>query len=238
MDIKTRLEDDPILFMSVKSLTARGQMIKYLEERGIITIEDLINCSPTYFKGYRKAVYNAMIEVYKHEYLGEPLVTDVLFDKEYEHSDSGYQECSRDLERLGLKGVSERRSAIFYRIISFFEADEKCVKKGTGYYDPDVWKVFPSEKYNGKKFNIEQLLIDHAIESKGVNLSSYYLNYMEQKRKEQQVNIGIDDSATLSDLKKQFQSLLEMRDNLDAQIQSIQESIERIERGENENVRK
>lgn len=238
MDIKTRLEDDTILFMTVNNLLARGQMIKYLEEEGITTIEDLINCSPTYFKGYRKPVYNAMIEVYKHEYLGEPLVTDVLFDKEYDHSDAGYKECSRDLERLGLKGVSEKRKRIFFRIISFFEADYKCIKKGASYRD-NVYETVPSEKYNGKKFKIEQLLIEHVIESKGVNLSGYYLNYLEQKRKEEQkANNGLDDFATLSDLKKQFQSLLEMKDNLDEQIKLIQESIEKIERGENENVRK
>lgn len=240
MDIKTRLEDDTILFMTVNNLGARGQMIKYLEKEGITTIEDLINCSPTYFKGYRKQIYNAMIDVYKHEYLGEPLVTDVLFDKEYDHSEAGYKECIRDLERLGLKGLSESRDEIFFSILSFFEAGYKCIEKtGLNSRRYDVYETVPSEKYNGKKFKIEQLLIEHVIESKGVNLSGYYLNYLEQKRKEEQkANNGLDDFATLSDLKKQFQSLLEMKNNLDEQIKLIQESIERIERGENEHVRK
>lgn len=239
MDIKTRLEDDTFLFMSVNNLKSREHMIRYLEKREITTIEDLINCSLTYFNRYRKPVCNAMIDVYKHEYLGEPLVRDVLFDKEYDHSDLGYKECTRDLERLGLEGVRERRESIFLRITSFFEADYKEIEGGPNYNCLDKLKAFPSEKYNGKKFKIEQLLIEHVIESKGVNLSGYYLNYLEQKRKEEQkANNGLDDFATLSDLKKQFQSLLEMKDNLDEQIKLIQESIERIERGENEHVRK
>lgn len=244
MDIKTKLKDEP-LFMSGKGTIENVQMLNYLEERGITTIEDLIYYTPTYFENFGLEVYNAMIEVYKHEYLGEPLVTDVLFDKEYEHSDDGYWECSQDIERLGLRGVfrsvfEELRP--YYCIVDFFEADlEKCrchmkIYPYKGTYDK--WEAVPSEKYKGKKFKIEQLLHDGVIGRKSIDLAGYYLRYIEQKRKEQQANIGLDDSATLSDLKKQLQSLLEMINNFDTQISSIQESIESIEKGESGNARK
>lgn len=213
MDIKTELKDDTLLFTPAKNPDARAKMLNYLKGRGIITIEDLINCSATFFRGNTKRRYMALIAVYRHEFLGEPLITDVLLGKEYQYNTEGYFEFIKDIERLGLKGYAQG----LLRKIHETEYDLES---------------------KNKKISVEQSLRDGIIKAPGVDLAGYYLRYIEQKRKEQQANKEIDDSATLSDLKKQFQSLLEMRDNLDEQIKSIQESIERIERGESENVRK
>lgn len=214
MDIKTELKDDTLLFTSAKNPDAKAKMLNYLKGRGIITIEDLINCSSTFFRGNTKRKYMALIAVYRHEILGEPLITDVLLGKEYQYNTEGYFEFIKDIERLGLKSYAHG----LLRKIHEVEYDLES---------------------KNRKISVEQSLRDGIIQAPGVDLAGYYLRYIEQKRKkEQQANIVLDDSATLSDLKKQFQSLLEMRDNLDAQIRTIQESIDSIERGENGNVRK
>lgn len=223
MDIKTELKNDTLLFIPAENQVSAASMIRYLNSRGITTIEDLINCDANFFRGNTKIQYRPIIEVYRHEFLGEPLVIDILLEKEYEYSDDGHRECENDIRRLGLRGNIDK---YFPRYISRLER-----KFGPRFEQDESIDI-------DKKISMEKLLHDGAIKRYAIDLAGYYLRYIEQKRKEQQSNKEIDDSTTLSDLKKQFQSLLEMRDNLDEQIKSIQESIERIERGESGNVRK
>ena len=101
MDIKTRLKDDNVLFSSSSNSSSTAQILGYLEKKGIITVEDLINANPKIFYFAIRNIYTAMIHVLRNAYLNEPLVHDDLLQKKYIKDDLG--ECLfEDILALGL----------------------------------------------------------------------------------------------------------------------------------------
>lgn len=101
MDIKTKLKDDNVLFSSSSNSSSTAQILEYLEKKGIITVEDLINANPKIFYFAIRNIYTAMIHVLRNAYLNEPLVHDDLLQKKYIKDDLG--ECLfEDILALGL----------------------------------------------------------------------------------------------------------------------------------------
>ncbi len=101
MDIKTKLKDDNVLFSSSSNSSSTAQILGYLEKKGIITVEDLINADPEIFYFATRNIYTAMIHVLRNAYLNEPLVNGDLLQKKYIKSD--LERClSKDILALGL----------------------------------------------------------------------------------------------------------------------------------------
>jgi hypothetical protein len=82
MDINTRLENE-VLFDS-QSSKGKNRIIA-LNEKGIFTVEDFINCDITNITktSYIRSHYIAIQYALKYKYKGEPLVTDVLLDRNF-----------------------------------------------------------------------------------------------------------------------------------------------------------
>ena len=74
MDIKTKLKDDNVLFSNSSNSSSTVQILGYLEKKGIITVEDLINADPKIFYFAIKNIYTAMIHVLRNAKLNKPLV--------------------------------------------------------------------------------------------------------------------------------------------------------------------
>lgn len=236
MDIKTRLEDDTVLLCRpTKHKSENTKIIRNLNKRGVFTIEDLINYDLKKIISGIRPIFMSMIDVYRHEYLEEPLVLEVLFDKEYEHSFEGYKESFKDLRKLGL--ISLGNWDRIYTLISHF--DGKVIEDKTK-PNHQLVGVIVSPKYVDKKFNLQPLLeVDnYIVKNDAVDLRGYYLEYLEKKKNQSQCNIKSNEADILAELKKQLQFLISMRDNIDEQINLIQKELKENDRGENKNVRK
>ena len=95
MDIKTRLEDDKVLGVSLETKS-------FLNSKGVYTIEDFLNIKESDIPVTRSNYYLAMQHIFRHAYLDQELVYDVLLEKEYEINKKGLDEFSEDYLKLGL----------------------------------------------------------------------------------------------------------------------------------------
>lgn len=85
-----------------------------LNERGIFTVEDFINCNITNITktSYIRSHYIAIQYALKYKYKGEPLVTDVLLDRNFRVPrskialSSHYDFYIRAMTKLGFENYS------------------------------------------------------------------------------------------------------------------------------------
>lgn len=227
MDIKTRLEDDTILFADFNNNTSRTNVLTSLNNVGVYTVEDLINADASIFPAQSRKLYTAMAHVFRKAYLNQDLVYDVLFQKEYEVKKIGYSnesELPNDLLRLGvIKGTIQ---TIKYHLLFDLGLSE-------GYPNPTV--------------TIEYLLREKGMNASGPNLRRFYLNYIDEKKKLEQSsneqiipesNVENVDSSSLTSLKVQLQTLIAMKQGLEKQIDTLQNQIATLEGGSINNGRK
>ncbi|MBR5370016.1 MAG: hypothetical protein IK137_01795 [Bacilli bacterium] len=208
MDVKTRLEDDTVLFdkLSAESRTAK---VRILNSIGIYTIEDYINFKESDFPKYSKREsYWAMAHIFRHEYLKEDLIYDVLLEKEYYSDYTGCKLCYSDMLKMGIMNSGYKLYAV--RDIMDFLAK--------------------NNKEASDKFSIEWLI--NSMNSRYFNrgIFHYYLEYIEKKKKDKQPIL--DGSVELSTLKIQLQTLVSLDESLQAQINELQEKINRLEGGQ------
>lgn len=107
MDLKTELSKESIFIEKSQSVIT----INNLNKKGIYTIEDFINNdvekitkTPTTRKTYR-----AIQKILRYKYLGEPLVLDIILDKEYDAKTSKNQ-ITNDLVTLGFYWCEKKYS--------------------------------------------------------------------------------------------------------------------------------
>ena len=221
MDIKTRLEEDKILFANCENKISLSGILRGLKDAGIYTVEDLINYNEKDFPTTSRKTYIAYAQILKNAYLGQDLVFDVLLEKEYVYDAENWKicgenirECAKDLLRLGFKGP--RIIDIHSRIDDFLY------------------------KYEGKTFSMEYLLREgDFFWDKGPDIRKYYLEYIDKKKKENNAEITTENMPSVLDgLKIQLQGLLSMREGLDRQIEAIKGQIKSLEEGEKSHGRK
>lgn len=218
MDIKTRLEDDKVLFADFQSNGSRTNVLIALNKVGIYTVEDLINADASILPSASRKTYIAMAHVFKNVYLNQDLVYDVLFQKEYAVEDLNYyhrNELVNDLLRLGLvKGTSETIKRHLRRLL---------------------------HDYTDNTITIEYLLKEKGINAVGPNLRRYYISYIDAKKQLEQssqqqdtsgISINANDSSTLNSLKIQLQTLISMKQGLEQQIDTLQAQIATLEGGQ------
>lgn len=219
MDIKTRLEDDVVLFSTISSPQSRAQTLKTLNSIGIYTIEDFINYKVSDYPATSRNVYCAMAHIFRNAYLGKDLIYDVILEKEYNKDQQGFQECASDIIRIGLS---------------------KNNKRNLAYY-------LENEFRNSDDFSMESLIRSNAEfnYNSGPDIRRYYIKYMDDKKKVQQPeeqenisNISNNDAAILTTLKIQVQTLIAMKEDLEKQIDVLQSKISTLEGGQISHGRK
>ena len=123
MDIKTKLEED-IMF------SKNPGVVKMFNSKGIFTIEDFINCDiEITFSGIDTInKFRGRQDILKYKYLGTPLLSDILLEKEY--SNSTLRQALRDYTRLGFEPnkvlinigaslIAEKRTCTMMELINF-----------------------------------------------------------------------------------------------------------------------
>ena len=213
MDIKTRLEDDKVLFADFNNMTSRTNVLASLNKIGIYTVEDLINAEASMFPASSRKAYVAMAHVFRNAYLNQDLVYDVLFQKEYEIEKMSNELCN-DILRLGLdKGTTHEIKRRLFRVL---------------------------EDYNNPTVTIEFLMREKGLNALGPNLRRYYLSYVDKKKELEQPNntqensdiiTKENDSSTLHTLKIQLETLIGMKQGLEQQIETLQTQIATLEGG-------
>lgn len=230
MDIKTRLENEDLF----DSQNAKGKnRIISLNEHGIFTIEDFINCDianitkTSYLRRYYIAIQHAL----KYKYKGEPLVSDVLLDKEFEIDRVKFGLGVSSNFRIGAMGKLGFEVYPSTRIAK--KILENKMKENDDYYQHSAAKNggFKQDSY---KVSIIEIL--KAITQSGDKLAQFYVEYHEKKELEERQQVI--STETLEKLKSEIVLLTTQRDELDERIRQLTEQVHMLEGGSIINGRK
>lgn len=223
MDIKTRLEDVEFLFSTTlpNKKIACTNMLKYLNSKGIYTVEDMINCQESDFSNSRRKTYVAVVQILKHAFMGQELVSDVLLEKTYTNNNKGIYECAKDFIALGFP---IHKGPMYKSVL------EKMVS--------NIIREFQKEDFKDEEFTMESIISRFGINASGPNLAQYYLDYLSAKKEKQTEVTSETIPSILDGLKTQLQGLITMRDGIDKQIQAVQEQIKLASEGEKSHGRK
>lgn len=240
MDIKTRLEDDKVLGVSLETKS-------FLNSKDIYTIEDFLNIKESDIPVTRSNYYLAMQHIFRHAYLDQELVYEVLLEKEYEINKKGLDEFSEDYLKLGLadKLRGKRNIArdmeewiqnnkefltsdkISMKVIIEGLVDRSNIHKEFYELQHDRSDKISLDEYKTKRDELEKkaskypkIYLNHS------NILKYYKDYIDAKKeiKEEDKN----DTYTLMYLKEQISQLVNQRDNLDRQIEVLQSRVNEI----------
>lgn len=240
MDIKTRLEDDKVLGVSLETKS-------FLNSKGVYTIVDFLNIKESDIPVTRSNYYLAMQHIFRHAYLDQELVYDVLLEKEYEINKKGLDEFSEDYLKLGLadKLRGKRNIArdmeewiqnnkefltsdkISMKVIIEGLVDRSNIHKEFYELQHDRSDKISLDEYKTKRDELEKkaskypkIYLNHS------NILKYYKDYIDAKKeiKEEDKN----DTYTLMYLKEQISQLVNQRDNLDRQIEVLQSRVNEI----------
>lgn len=230
MDINTRLENE-VLFDS-QSSKGKNRIIA-LNERGIFTVEDFINCDITNITktSYIRSHYIAIQYALKYKYNGEPLVTDVLLDRNFRVPrskialGSHYDFYIRAMAKLGFENYS--MSQIGKKILV------NKMKENDDYYSH---RIAANGGIKQEYYNVSMMEILKVKAQSGDKLAQFYVDYQEQKSLEE----GQQKSNTeiLEKLKNEIVSLTAQRDKLDDKIRQLTEQVQKLEGGNISNGRK
>lgn len=188
-----------------------------------------------------------MQHIFRHAYLDQELVYDVLLEKEYEINKKGLDEFSEDYLKLGLadKLRGKRNIArdmeewiqnnkefltsdkISMKVIIEGLVDRSNIHKEFYELQHDRSDKISLDEYKTKRDELEKkaskypkIYLNHS------NILKYYKDYIDAKKevKEEDKN----DTYTLMYLKEQISQLVNQRDNLDRQIEVLQSRVNEI----------
>lgn len=225
MDTNIDLRRDKFLFPNGYGIGNRrnSAVVATLREKGIETVEQLINCNASDFSNQNRHFYMALIQILRHKYLGEELINDVLLEKEYKITRNIAKEIAKDLRKLGLgsNSIHTRRLQNLTNYISLYIvinnltgktiSMEELIKETEGSGMPSLLGV----PYRGDS-----------------DFRGYYLSYIEEKRKKELQEQDSPTKDVLEGLKLQLQGLIMARDGIDKQIIDVQEQIKALDRGQ------
>ena len=240
MDIKTRLEDDKVLGIS-------SETKKFLNSKGVYTIEEFLNIEESDLPVTRSNYYLAMQHIFRHAYLGQELVYDVLLEKEYNINKKGYDEFAEDYLKLGLADKLRGKRNIARDM-------EEWIQNNSEFLTSDIisMKVIVEGLFDRNNISKElyELRHDHSdeisfdeyktktdeLKNKAskypgiclshVNILKYYKDYIDVKK--ENISKDVNDTYTLMYLKDQINQLISQRDNLDQQIEVLQNRVDEI----------
>lgn len=211
MNIKTRLENDTVLYSYLDSKT-RNTTFRHINALGIYTIEDLINMDISDFPGASIKTYCAVQQVFKCAYLGEDLTYDEIIRKEYTVNYAGYSEASKDLSLIGINGYAPNKINV---VLGEYGFDKKTVDS----------------------VSMETILkaIIEFKEHKGIKgcLANFYINRIHGKKKnstKKELN-AINSSYELEYIKDKIKTMMDLRDELDQQIAELKKKADKLENG-------
>ncbi len=240
MNIKTRLEDDKVLGISLETK-------KFLNSKGVYTIEEFLNIEERNLPVTRSNYYLAMQHIFRHAYLGQELVYDILLEKEYEINKKGCDEFSEDYLKLGLadklhgkRNIARDMEEWIQNNSEFLTSDKISMKVIVeGLFDRNN---ISKELYELRHDHSDEISFDEyktktdelkkkasrypGIYLSHVNILKYYKNYINAKKEQKEENKN--DTYTLMYLKEQISQLIIQRDNLNNQIEVLQNRVNEI----------
>ena len=240
MDIKIRLEDDKVLGISTETK-------KFLNSKGIYTIEDFLNVEESNLPITRSNYYLAMQHIFKHAYLNQEFIYDVLLEKEYELNKKGIEEFAKDYIKLGLvdkscsvKNIVRDMEEWIKNNCEYINSDKISMKVmieelieenkiGDELYKlrKDSRKEISHDEYEIKTYELKKKMLKHPnISIKHLNILKYYKDYINVKKDEKVEDEN--DTYTLMYLKNQIKQLNGQRNNLDKQIEVLQNRVDEI----------
>ncbi len=240
MDIKTRLEDDKVLGISLETK-------KFLNSKGIYTIEDFLNVNESDIPVTRNNYYLAMQHIFRHAYLNQELIYDVLLEKEYKINKKGLDEFADDYLKLGLadklrgkrniardmeEWIQNNKEFLTSDKISMKVIVEELVDRSN--ISKELYELrhnrsdkISFDEYKNKKDELiknvskyPKIYLNHS------NILKYYKDYIDAKKETKEKNKN--DTYTLMYLKEQINQLVNQRDNLDKQIEVLQNRVNEI----------
>ena len=225
MDIKTRLENEELF--SFQPNIGKKRIIA-LNNKGIFTIEDFLNSDVAHITttSYMRKYYIAVQHILKYKYKGEPLVLDVLLDKEYEVSREKYglnpsfEPIIANAPKLGFKPRSFSQIARHILALKMIKNDDYSAKND-GY------------KQNYYTVSIFEILKGLALA--GDKLAQFYVEYHEKQELE---NKQQTSSETLKKIKKEIDLLTSQENELDQKIYQLEKQVQTLEGGNIVNGRK
>lgn len=233
MDIKTRLEEDKVLFNNFQNNLSRTNVISSLNNSGIYTVEDFINAKSSDFSSGNRKLYTAMSHILKSSYLNETLLYDVILEKKYSLDATGIKECAKDLGTLGL--TKDRLSSVVSIVREHLAAEGLCTYNDDN-YDAMDYGIYITDHYDvvsnvsSNTFNMEDLIRKLDINASGPNMRQFYIEYMNQKQLEIKQNFNDENDVTvLNELKQELQALIEMQNSIQMQIDTVKNKISIIE---------
>lgn len=230
MNINTRLENEDLF----DSQNAKGKnRIIALNEKGIFTVEDFINCDITNITktSYIRSHYIAIQYALRYKYKGEPLVTDVLLDRNFRVPrykialGSHYDFYIRDMTKLGFENYST--SQIGKKILV-----NKMVENNDYY----PHKIAANGGIKQEYYNVSMMEILKVKAQSGDKLAKFYVDYHSKKSLEEEQKKS--DFEILEKLKNEIVLLTTQRDKLDKKIRELTEQVQKIKGGNISNGRK
>lgn len=209
MDIKTRLEEEDIFAKRKKP----APVIDSLNKRGIYTVEDYINydVEQNFYDSVRRKEFRAFQKILRYKYLGEPLLLDVILEKEISNETENIRKFHQDVERnLMILG---------FNFPGGLYAKKMIAQTGS--------------------CKIIDIILNDAPERYDF-LKDFYIEYYNTKiKKENKEEIPVEsDKGSLDTLKSELVSLLNQRNSLDTKISLLLEQINTLEGGKTNNARK
>lgn len=214
MDLNIDLRNDTFLFPSDGNFGDKTYknhnshiMVGHLNRQGIYTINDLINSTDENFSKGNRHYFMAVIRILRYKYLGEELVVDVIFNGKYNLSD--------DFD------ITRKKLAKDLRWLGFGHSLSDCQNFAASFL-----RVHKDDKFITMEdcLNDDRIVLDNIGSS---NLREFYLNFIAQKKVKDEDFQSLPLSIVLESLKLQMAGLRVMRDNLNYQINTLENMIER-----------
>lgn len=209
MNIKTRLEDDTVLYSYLDN-KSRNTTFRHINALGVYTIEDLLNMDVSDFPSTSIKTYFAVQQVFKCAYLGEELPYEEAIRKEYAVNYDGYVEASKNLSLIGITCYNPNKINIILSKYGF-------------------------DKNTADSVSMETIL-NAAIEfreNKGIKgcLAKFYINHIHGKNKnstKKELN-SINSSFELRYIREKIETMVSLRDELDHHIEELKKKADILE---------
>lgn len=218
MDINTKIENDSVLFENMVNLYSKGQFLKYFKQIGVSTVEDFLKINECDYPKQSRYIYLAMSHIFRHAYLNQELVYDVILEKIYSDEEERYENAINDMYRLGLVKLDVSKKVL--------------VKK--------LKTALPEHKFS--MYNMLVKNPGNIIRDNTSCIKDYYIKYMKLKEeleiKQFKENENDSEIYSLNEMKIQLQILNDLSKKLSKSIETLQVKVNEMEGKSIDNGRK
>lgn len=218
MDINTKIENDSVLFENMVNLYSKGQFLKYFKQIGVSTVEDFLKINECDYPKQSRYIYLAMSHIFRHAYLNQELVYDVILEKIYSDEEERYENAINDIYRLGLVKLDVSKKALAKKLKT----------------------ALPEHKFS--MYNILVKNPGNIIRDNTSCIKDYYIKYMKLKEeleiKQFKENENDSEIYSLNEMKIQLQILNDLSKKLSESIETLQVKVNEMEGKSIDNGRK